>query len=103
MGKIYLVVVCVVEVLEVEKVWRIFLVCFVVEVGEKLGFLFGDLVEKINFYLCLLYDVFYEMFGFEWVVKFIDWQVIEVVFLVYMCGCMLNNVFIILDESQNII
>lgn len=103
MGKIYLVVVVVVDVLECQEICCILLICLVVEVGEKLGFLFGDLSQKVDLYLCLLYDVLFEMLGFEKVEKLIECNVIEVVLLVYMCGCMLNDVFIIFDESQNII
>jgi len=100
-GKTYLAVACAVEALEAEKVRRILLVRPAVEAGEKLGFLPGDLAEKINPYLRPLYDALYEMLGFERVAKFIDRQVIEVAPLAYMRGRTLNNAFIILDESQN--
>ncbi len=72
-----------------------------VEAGEKLGFLPGDLAQKIDPYLRPLYDALYEMLGFEYVAKLIEKQVIEVAPLAYMRGRTLNNSFIILDESQN--
>lgn len=100
-GKTYLAVACAVEALESEQVRRILLVRPAVEAGEKLGFLPGDLAEKINPYLRPLYDALYEMLGFERVAKFIDRQIIEVAPLAYMRGRTLNNSFIILDESQN--
>ncbi|MAR93309.1 MAG: PhoH family protein [Pseudomonadales bacterium] len=100
-GKTYLAVACAVEALEADLVRRILLVRPAVEAGEKLGFLPGDLAEKINPYLRPLYDALYEMLGFERVAKFIDRQVIEVAPLAYMRGRTLNNAFIILDESQN--
>lgn len=102
-GKIFLVVVSVVEVFNELCVQWLILVCLVVEVGEKLGFLFGDFSQKVDFYLCLLYDVLYEMFGVEKVFKLLEKNIIEIVLLVYMCGCMFNDVFVILDEVQNII
>lgn len=100
-GKTYLAVACAVDALEQEQVKRILLVRPAVEAGEKLGFLPGDLSEKINPYLRPLYDALYEMLGFERVAKFIERQVIEVCPLAYMRGRTLNNAFIILDESQN--
>lgn len=100
-GKTYLAVACAVEALESDQVRRILLVRPAVEAGEKLGFLPGDLAEKINPYLRPLYDALYEMLGFERVAKYIDRQVIEVAPLAYMRGRTLNNSFIILDESQN--
>jgi phosphate starvation-inducible PhoH-like protein len=72
-----------------------------VEAGEKLGFLPGDLAQKIDPYLRPLYDALYEMLGFEYVAKLIERQVIEIAPLAYMRGRTLNNSFIILDESQN--
>lgn len=72
-----------------------------VEAGEKLGFLPGDLSQKIDPYLRPLYDALYEMLGFEYVAKLIERQIIEVAPLAYMRGRTLNNSFIILDESQN--
>jgi phosphate starvation-inducible PhoH-like protein len=100
-GKTYLAVACAVDALEQEQVKRILLVRPAVEAGEKLGFLPGDLSEKINPYLRPLYDALYEMLGFERVAKFIERQIIEVCPLAYMRGRTLNNAFIILDESQN--
>lgn len=100
-GKTYLAVACAVNALEAEEVRRILLVRPAVEAGEKLGFLPGDLAEKINPYLRPLYDALYEMLGFERVNKLIERQVIEVAPLAYMRGRTLNNAFIILDESQN--
>ncbi|OUS28513.1 PhoH family protein [Gammaproteobacteria bacterium 45_16_T64] len=100
-GKTYLAVACAVLALEAEEVRRILLVRPAVEAGEKLGFLPGDLAEKINPYLRPLYDALYEMLGFERVSKLIDRQVIEVAPLAYMRGRTLNHSFIILDESQN--
>ena len=72
-----------------------------VEAGEKLGFLPGDLTQKIDPYLRPLYDALYEMLGFETVNKYIERNIIEVAPLAYMRGRTLNNAFIILDESQN--
>lgn len=100
-GKTYLAVACAVEALEAEKVARILLVRPAVEAGEKLGFLPGDLSQKIDPYLRPLYDALYEMLGFERVHKLIERNVIEVAPLAYMRGRTLNNAFIILDESQN--
>ncbi|MFP3526894.1 PhoH family protein, partial [Pantoea sp. SIMBA_072] len=84
-----------------EQVRRILLVRPAVEAGEKLGFLPGDLAQKIDPYLRPLYDALYEMLGFEHVAKLIERQVIEIAPLAYMRGRTLNNSFIILDESQN--
>ncbi len=100
-GKTYLAVAAAVDSLERDEVRRILLVRPAVEAGEKLGFLPGDLSEKINPYLRPLYDALYEMLGFERVAKLLDRQVIEVAPLAYMRGRTLNNSFIILDESQN--
>lgn len=100
-GKTYLAVACAVEALEKEKVQRILLVRPAVEAGEKLGFLPGDLAQKIDPYLRPLYDALYEMIGFERVTKLIERHIIEVAPLAYMRGRTLNNAFIILDESQN--
>ena len=90
-----------VDALEREQVRRILLVRPAVEAGEKLGFLPGDLAQKIDPYLRPLYDALYEMLGFEHVAKLIERQVIEIAPLAYMRGRTLNNSFIILDESQN--
>lgn len=100
-GKTYLAVASAVEALHREEIKRILLVRPAVEAGEKLGFLPGDLAEKINPYLRPLYDALYEMLGFEHVNKLLEKQVIEVAPLAYMRGRTLNNSFIILDESQN--
>ncbi|PQA45347.1 PhoH family protein [Amnimonas aquatica] len=100
-GKTYLAVACAVDQLEKDLIRRILLVRPAVEAGEKLGFLPGDLSEKINPYLRPLYDALYEMLGFDRVAKLIERQVIEVAPLAYMRGRTLNHAFIILDEGQN--
>jgi phosphate starvation-inducible PhoH-like protein len=100
-GKTYLAVACAVEALEREQVRRILLVRPAVEAGERLGFLPGDLAQKIDPYLRPLYDALYEMLGFERVAKLIERNVIEVAPLAYMRGRTLNESFIILDEAQN--
>jgi phosphate starvation-inducible PhoH-like protein len=100
-GKTYLAVACAVEALVQERVSRLLLVRPAVEAGEKLGFLPGDLTQKIDPYLRPLYDALYEMLGFERVGRLIEKNVIEVAPLAYMRGRTLNNSFIILDESQN--
>ncbi|MDO6514784.1 MULTISPECIES: PhoH family protein [unclassified Neptuniibacter] len=100
-GKTYLAVACAVDALEREEVDRILLVRPAVEAGEKLGFLPGDLSQKVDPYLRPLYDALYEMLGFERVGKLIERNVIEVAPLAFMRGRTLNNSFVILDESQN--
>jgi phosphate starvation-inducible PhoH-like protein len=100
-GKTYLAVACAVEALMQDKVKRLLLVRPAVEAGEKLGFLPGDLSQKIDPYLRPLYDALYEMLGFEKVTRLIEKNVIEVAPLAYMRGRTLNGSFIILDESQN--
>lgn len=100
-GKTYLAVACAVEALQQDKVERVLLVRPAVEAGEKLGFLPGDLAQKIDPYLRPLYDALYEMLGFEVVGKWLERQIIEIAPLAYMRGRTLNNAFIILDESQN--
>jgi phosphate starvation-inducible protein PhoH and related proteins len=100
-GKTYLAVACAVEALLSEKVSKILLVRPAVEAGEKLGFLPGDLAQKIDPYLRPLYDALYEMLGFEVVTKLIERNAIEIAPLAYMRGRTLNDSFIILDESQN--
>jgi phosphate starvation-inducible protein PhoH and related proteins len=100
-GKTYLAVACAVEALMQEQVNRILLVRPAVEAGEKLGFLPGDLSQKIDPYLRPLYDALYEMLGFEKVDRLIEKNIIEVAPLAYMRGRTLNNSYIILDESQN--
>ena len=89
------------EALEREQVERIVLVRPAVEAGERLGFLPGDLAQKIDPYLRPLYDALYEMLGYERVTKLIERNVIEVAPLAYMRGRTLNDAFIILDEAQN--
>lgn len=100
-GKTYLAVACAVESLLKDEVERILLVRPAVEAGEKLGFLPGDLSQKVDPYLRPLYDALFEMLGFETVEKLIERNVIEVAPLAYMRGRTLNNSFVILDESQN--
>ena len=100
-GKTFLAVACAVEALEKESVRRILLVRPAVEAGEKLGFLPGDLSQKIDPYLRPLYDALYELLGFDLVERLIEKNVIEVAPLAYMRGRTLNDSFIILDESQN--
>jgi len=100
-GKTYLAVASAVEALEAERVRRLVLTRPAVEAGERLGFLPGDLAQKIDPYLRPLYDALYEMLGFERVAKLIERNVIEVAPLAYMRGRTLNESFIILDEAQN--
>ena len=100
-GKTYLAVACAVDALERDQIRRILLVRPAVEAGERLGFLPGDLAQKIDPYLRPLYDALYEMLGFERVHKLIERNVIEVAPLAYMRGRTLNEAFIILDEAQN--
>jgi phosphate starvation-inducible PhoH-like protein len=100
-GKTYLAVACAVDALERERVRRVLLVRPAVEAGERLGFLPGDLVQKVDPYLRPLYDALYEMLGFERVAKYIERNMIEVAPLAYMRGRTLNESFVILDEAQN--
>ena len=100
-GKTYLAVACAVDALERQEVRRIILTRPAVEAGEKLGFLPGDLSQKVDPYLRPLYDALYEMLGFEKVAKLVENNVIEVAPLAYMRGRTLNESFIIVDESQN--
>jgi phosphate starvation-inducible PhoH-like protein len=100
-GKTYLAVACAINALEKHQVERIILVRPAVEAGERLGFLPGDLAQKIDPYLRPIYDALYEMMGFEKVTKLIERHVIEIAPLAYMRGRTLNDSFIILDESQN--
>jgi phosphate starvation-inducible PhoH-like protein len=100
-GKTYLAVACAVEALEKQQVQRLVLARPAVEAGERLGFLPGDLAQKVDPYLRPLYDALYEMLGFERVDKLIERNVIEVAPLAYMRGRSLNESFIILDEAQN--
>ena len=100
-GKTYLAVACAVAALEQDRARRLVLVRPAVEAGEKLGFLPGDMAQKIDPYLRPLYDALYEMFGFDRVSKYIDRNVIEVAPLAFMRGRTLNESFVILDEAQN--
>jgi phosphate starvation-inducible PhoH-like protein len=100
-GKTYLAVACAVEALQSERVRRIVLVRPAVEAGERLGFLPGDLTQKVDPYLRPMYDALYEMMGFDRVAKLIERNVIEVAPLAFMRGRSLNDSFIILDEAQN--
>ncbi len=100
-GKTYLAVASAVEALESERVSRLLLVRPAVEAGERLGFLPGDLAQKIDPYLRPMYDALYEMLGFEKVNKLLERNVIEIAPLAYMRGRTLNEAFIILDEAQN--
>jgi len=100
-GKTYLAVACAVDALERNTVRRLVLVRPAVEAGERLGFLPGDLAQKIDPYLRPLYDALYEMLGFEKVNKLMERNVIELAPLAYMRGRSINEAFIILDEAQN--
>ncbi len=100
-GKTYLAVACAVAAMEQDQARRLVLVRPAVEAGEKLGFLPGDMVQKVDPYLRPLYDALYEMLGFEKVAKLIERNVIEVAPLAFMRGRTLNEAFIILDEAQN--
>jgi len=100
-GKTYLAVASAVNALENDEVQRLVLVRPAVEAGERLGFLPGDLAQKIDPYLRPMYDALYEMMGFQKVAKLIERNVIEIAPLAYMRGRTLNDSFIILDEAQN--
>jgi phosphate starvation-inducible PhoH-like protein len=100
-GKTYLAVACAVEALSTDRVRRIVLVRPAVEAGERLGFLPGDLTQKVDPYLRPMYDALYEMLGFDRVARLIERNVIEVAPLAFMRGRSLNDSFIILDEAQN--
>ncbi len=100
-GTTYIAVAAAVEALLSDKVQRIVLIRPAVEAGEKLGFLPGDLSQKVDPYLRPLYDGLYEMLGIEKTTKLIEKEVIEVAPLAYLRGRTLNNSFIIMDESQN--
>ena len=100
-GKTYIAVAAAIEALLSDKVQRIVLIRPAVEAGEKLGFLPGDLSQKVDPYLRPLYDGLYEMLGIEKTTKLIEKEVIEVAPLAYLRGRTLNNSFIIMDESQN--
>ncbi|OBU47811.1 PhoH family protein [Stenotrophomonas maltophilia] len=100
-GKTFLAVASAVEALNESRVQRLILVRPAVEAGEKLGFLPGDLTQKVDPYLRPLYDALYEMMGVEKVVKLLEKNVIEIAPLAYMRGRTLNDAFVILDEAQN--
>ena len=100
-GKTYLAVACAVDALERDAVKRIVLVRPAVEAGERLGFLPGDMAQKVDPYLRPLYDALYDLMGFDKTQKLFEKQVIEIAPLAYMRGRTLNHAFIILDEAQN--
>ncbi|MCY7313086.1 MAG: PhoH family protein, partial [Pseudoxanthomonas sp.] len=100
-GKTFLAVASAVEALNESRVQRLILVRPAVEAGEKLGFLPGDLSQKVDPYLRPLYDALYEMLGVEKVLKLLERNVIEIAPLAYMRGRTLNDAFVILDEAQN--
>ena len=100
-GKTYLAVACAVDALERSAVQRIILTRPAVEAGEKLGFLPGDLTQKVDPYLRPLYDALYDLMGFERVTKAFERQALEIAPLAFMRGRTLNNAFVILDEAQN--
>lgn len=100
-GKTFLAVAMAVEALNESRVQRLILVRPAVEAGEKLGFLPGDLTQKVDPYLRPLYDALYEMLGVEKVIKLLEKNVIEIAPLAYMRGRTLNDAFVILDEAQN--
>jgi len=100
-GKTYLAVACAVDALERDTVKRLVLVRPAVEAGERLGFLPGDLAQKVDPYLRPLYDALYDLMGFDKVSKLFERQTIEIAPLAYMRGRTLNHSFIILDEAQN--
>ena len=100
-GKTYLAVACAVQALDQERVSRLVLVRPAVEAGERLGFLPGDMTQKVDPYLRPLYDALYEMLGIDRVAKLIERNVIEIAPLAFMRGRSLNDAFIILDEAQN--
>ena len=100
-GKTYLAVACAVDALERDLVQRIVLTRPAVEAGERLGFLPGDLAQKVDPYLRPLYDALYDLVGFDRVAKLFERQAIEIAPLAYMRGRTLNHAFVILDEAQN--
>ncbi|MBY0267150.1 MAG: PhoH family protein [Burkholderiales bacterium] len=100
-GKTYLAVACAVDALEREAVQRIILVRPAVEAGERLGFLPGDMAQKVDPYLRPLYDALYDLMGYDKVAKMFERQAIEIAPLAFMRGRTLNKAFIILDEAQN--
>jgi phosphate starvation-inducible PhoH-like protein len=100
-GKTFLAVACAVQALESDQVRRLILARPAVEAGEKLGFLPGDISQKVDPYLRPLYDALYEMMGVDRVFKLIERNIIEIAPLAFMRGRTLNDAFIILDEAQN--
>lgn len=100
-GKTWLAVACAIDALERESVQRLVLTRPAVEAGERLGFLPGDLVQKVDPYLRPLYDALYDLMGFEKVQRLFEKQTIEIAPLAYMRGRTLNHAFVILDEAQN--
>jgi phosphate starvation-inducible protein PhoH and related proteins len=100
-GKTYLAVACAVDALERSAVQRIVLTRPAVEAGEKLGFLPGDLTQKVDPYLRPLYDALYDLMGFDRVTKAFERNALEIAPLAFMRGRTLNNAFVILDEAQN--
>jgi phosphate starvation-inducible PhoH-like protein len=100
-GKTYLAVACAVDALERSSVQRIVLTRPAVEAGEKLGFLPGDLSQKVDPYLRPLYDALYDLMGFDRVTKAFERNALEIAPLAFMRGRTLNNAFVILDEAQN--
>ena len=100
-GKTYLAVACAVDAMERDQVSRIILTRPAVEAGERLGFLPGDLAQKVDPYLRPLYDALYDLMGFDKVTKLFEKGSIEIAPLAYMRGRTLNHAFIILDEAQN--
>jgi phosphate starvation-inducible PhoH-like protein len=100
-GKTFLAVACAVDALQSDRVRRIVLVRPAVEAGERLGFLPGDLAQKVDPYLRPMYDALYDMMGFDRVARAIERQIIEIAPLAFMRGRSLNDSFIILDEAQN--
>lgn len=100
-GKTWLAVACAIDALERESVQRLILTRPAVEAGERLGFLPGDLVQKVDPYLRPLYDALYDLMGFDKVQRLFEKQTIEIAPLAYMRGRTLNHSFVILDEAQN--
>ena len=100
-GKTWLAVACAIDALERDNVARLILTRPAVEAGERLGFLPGDLAQKVDPYLRPLYDALYDLMGFERVQRLFEKQTIEIAPLAYMRGRTLNNAFVILDEAQN--
>jgi len=100
-GKTFLAVACAVEALEADRVQRLVLVRPAVEAGERLGFLPGDMMQKVDPYLRPIYDALYEFIGIERVTKLVERNVIEIAPLAYMRGRTLNHSFVIMDEAQN--